>query len=250
MAAGARVDGADVQAGAAADAVQRLAADLVGAARACGRCRAARRAAPAGRRPRVTPVQSDVYGFIRSPVEERGSSWRNTSRSANVGTSFSIPTTVTSTARQRRAHAAVALRLDDAERAGLGDAEVRAADADLGAQEPLAQVEARRLGQVARVVGGDARRDRAREEVADLGAVAVDRRHEDVRRPVAVELQDQLGEVGLERVDARRRRARRSGWISSVVSDFTFTTSVDAVRPRDLDDDRVRLGRVARPSAR
>ena len=35
--------------------------------------------------------------------------------------------------------------------------------------------------------------------------------------------------------------------ISSVVSDFTFTTSVDAVRARDVDDDRVRLGGVARP---
>ena len=45
----------------------------------------------------MTPVQSDVYGFIRSPVDERGSSWRNTSRSAKRGTSFSIPSTVTST---------------------------------------------------------------------------------------------------------------------------------------------------------
>ena len=50
-----------------------------------------------GPSPGVTPVQSDVYGFIRSPVDERGSSCRNTSRSANVGTSFSIPSTVTST---------------------------------------------------------------------------------------------------------------------------------------------------------
>ena len=35
--------------------------------------------------------------------------------------------------------------------------------------------------------------------------------------------------------------------ISSVVSDFTFTTSSRAVRARDVGDDRVRLGRVARP---
>ena len=34
---------------------------------------------------------------MRSPVDERGSSWMNTSMSRHVGTSFSIPITVTST---------------------------------------------------------------------------------------------------------------------------------------------------------
>ena len=34
---------------------------------------------------------------MRSPVDDRGSSWRNTSRSAKRGSSFSIPSTVTST---------------------------------------------------------------------------------------------------------------------------------------------------------
>ena len=47
-----------------------------------------------GPSPGVTPVHVDVYGFIRSPVEDRGSSWRNTSRSRQVGTSFSMPMTV------------------------------------------------------------------------------------------------------------------------------------------------------------
>ena len=47
-----------------------------------------------GPSPGVTPVHSDVYGFIRSPVEDRGSSCRNTSRSAKVGSSFSMPMTV------------------------------------------------------------------------------------------------------------------------------------------------------------
>ena len=37
-----------------------------------------------GPSPAVTPVQSDVYGFIRSPVEERGSSCRKTSRSCEA----------------------------------------------------------------------------------------------------------------------------------------------------------------------
>ena len=49
-----------------------------------------------GPSPAVTPVHIDVYGFIRSAVEERGRSWRNTSRSCQRGTSFSIPITVIS----------------------------------------------------------------------------------------------------------------------------------------------------------
>ena len=49
-----------------------------------------------GPSPGVTPVQSDVYGFMRSPVDERGRSCRKTSRSSGAGTSFSIPTTVIS----------------------------------------------------------------------------------------------------------------------------------------------------------
>ena len=42
----------------------------------------------------------------------------------------------------------------------------------------------------------------AEEDLADLAAVAVDRGHEDVRRPVVAELHDELGEVGLVRGDA------------------------------------------------
>ena len=41
------------------------------------------------------------------------------------------------------------------------------------------------------------------EDVADLGAVAMDRRDEDVRRQVVAELDDHLGEIGLPDVDAR-----------------------------------------------
>ena len=52
---------------------------------------------------------------------------------------------------QGQAHAAVALGLDHADGAGLGDREVRAGDGDLGAQELLAQVQARGVGQVGRV---------------------------------------------------------------------------------------------------
>ncbi len=46
-----------------------------------------------GPSPSVVPVHVEVYGFIRSAVDERGSVWRNTSRSRQVGTIFSMPTT-------------------------------------------------------------------------------------------------------------------------------------------------------------
>ena len=91
----------------------------------------------------------------------------------------------------------------------LGDTEVGPADRQLRAQELLAQIEARGLGKLTRIVRDLGLGDRAPEEIADLRTVAVDRRDEDVRRPVAVELEDQLGEVGLDRVRRRRPRARR-----------------------------------------
>ena len=112
--AGARVDRAHVQARRAADAVQRLAADLVGQHVACARCRAARGGTPAARRRRARPSTATCTGSSAPPVEERGSSCRNTSRSRHSGSTFSIPITVTSTLGQRRAHAPVALGLDDA----------------------------------------------------------------------------------------------------------------------------------------
>ena len=55
-----------------------------------------------GPSPGVTPVQIEVYGFIRSAVDERGSNWRKTSRSRQVGTSFSMPITVIRTSGRVR----------------------------------------------------------------------------------------------------------------------------------------------------
>ena len=49
-----------------------------------------------GPSPGVTPVHIEVYGFIRSPVDDRGSSCMNTSRSRQAGTTFSMPITVIS----------------------------------------------------------------------------------------------------------------------------------------------------------
>ena len=66
----------------------------------------------------------------------------------------------------------------------------------------------RLVGQVVR--GGPAGgRHLAPEDVPDLGAVAVDRRHEDVRGQVVAQLDDQLREVGLPGGDALPARAPR-----------------------------------------
>ncbi len=49
-----------------------------------GRCRAGSGGTPAAHLRGVTPVHIEVYGFIRSAVDERGRSWRKTSRSCQV----------------------------------------------------------------------------------------------------------------------------------------------------------------------
>ena len=79
----------------------------------------------------------------------------------------------------------------------------------LGPQEPLAQVQPRRLGELAGLVAEVGPLERDAEEIADLGAVLVDRGHHDVGRRLAGELHDQLGEVGLGRRARRRGRAPR-----------------------------------------
>ena len=71
-------------------------------------------------------------------------------------------------------------------------------------EELRAQVQPRGLGERGRVVGQVVGAQLADEDVADLGPVPVDRRHEDVRGEVVVELDDQLGQVRLHGVDAIR----------------------------------------------
>ena len=162
-----------------------------------------------GPSPGVTPVQSVVYGFMRSPVDERGSSWRKTSRSSGVGTSFSIPTTVISVSGsvvQKRP-------LPSDSTTQTVPVSATAKFAPLIATR-AARNFARRYARAApasslRVVGEVGQPERAAEEVADLDAVLVDRRHEDVRRLLAGQLADQLGEIGLDDVDARAARAPR-----------------------------------------
>ena len=153
---------------------------------------------------------------------------------------------------QGQAHPAVALGLDDDQRAGLGDGEVRARDPDLGAQELLAQVEPRGVRELGRVVGeavgsrAAGRRHPGPEDLAHLGPVAVDGRHQDVGGQVVGELHDQLGQVGLPGRDAL-------GGEGLVEPDLLghhrldLHDLVDAVRLRDVGDDAAGLGGVPRP---
>src|SRR5699024_4338295 len=142
---------------------------------------------------------------MRSPVEERGSSCKNTSRSWKLGTTFSIPTTeirvlgrvrhirplpsdstttmvpVSATAK----FAPETATASDMSR-NFSRRKRRAASASSeGSSERLVQV-----------------RHRPQEDLADLGAVAVDRGHQDVAGGVPGQLDDQLGQVGLDGLDA------------------------------------------------
>jgi hypothetical protein len=69
---------------------------------------------------------------------------------------------------QRRAHAAVALGLEHADRARLGHGEVGAADSHARRQELRPQVPARRLSQGGRLVGQVRQVQLAGEHIADL----------------------------------------------------------------------------------
>src|SRR5918998_628216 len=102
---------------------------------------------------------------MRSPVDERGSSCRKTSMSCHTGTSFSMPMTVTSTSGS-----VVHIRPLPS------DSNMDTVPVSATAKFPP-------------------------EDVADLGAVAMDRGDEDVRGGIVVELDDELGEVCLDRCD-------------------------------------------------
>ena len=144
--------------------------------------------------------------------------------SCQAGTTFSMPITETSSAVSQ-AHPAIAFRLDDADGAGFGDAEIRPADRHRRAQKLLPQVRPgrgrKRAGFVGQAFGV---LEPAAEQLVDLRAVLVDRRHEDVRRPLAGKLDDQLGQVRLDRLDAGPGQPSLRP-ISSVVSDLILTTS-------------------------
>ena len=84
--------------------------------------------------------------------------------------------------RQGQAHAAIALRLDDGQGARLCDTEVSARNGDLRIHKLLAQEESRCLGQVCGIIRQAFIRvgHLLNEDVPDLSAVTVNRRDHDV----------------------------------------------------------------------
>ncbi len=102
----------------------------------------------------------------------------------------------------RGAHAAVALVLDQAQGTGFGDREVYTGHADLGGHEFLAQDSATDTDQFVDRVGVTGARHLVGEQAGDLLLGLVDRRHDDVRGLLAVELDDVLAHVALQRFDA------------------------------------------------
>ena len=114
-------------------------------------------------------------------------------------------------------------------------------------QELLPQVGPGRGGQGLRLVGQALGAfEPAAEELADLGPVLVDGRHEDVRRSLAGELDDQLGQVGLDRLDAHmRERLVEADLVGGQRLDLDHF--LGPVAGGDPGDDRVGLGRVLGP---
>ena len=186
---------------------------------------------------------------MRSPVEERGSSCSSTSRSCQRGEQLLDPHHRDQRRRQRRAHAAVALGLDDADGPGLGDREVRAADADA----TRAGTRSRRCTRAASASAAGssdrsaaAERARGRDRGSRCGCGGS--RGRGCATALAGELHDQLGEVGLDRLDPAASSASLSP-ISSVVSDLTLTTSRAPSACDELGHDPVGLGARRAPSA-
>ena len=183
---------------------------------------------------------------MRSPVDDRGSSCRNTSRSRKRGIAFSIPITVISTSGSVvhmrplpsdsttqivpvSATAKFAPEIATRARRNASRRWSRAASASsAGSSERLRQPEP------------------VAEEVADLGPVLVDRRHEQMRRPLVRELDDQLREVGLDRPDAGRlERLVEPDLVGR--ERLHLHDLVGPLGPDERDHELVRLRRVARP---
>ena len=100
------------------------------------------------------------------------------------------------------AHAPVAFVLDEAQGAGLGHREVDARQADVGFLELLAQHPAADLDEGVHVVGVVDAGDVLGKQPGDLLLGLVDRRHDDVGRLLAGQLDDVFAHVGFERAHA------------------------------------------------
>ena len=109
--------------------------------------------------------------------------------------------------RQRGRHAPVALVGDQDDGARGGDAEVAASDTDIGAQELLAQGAPRERRERLHVVGQLLPR-LAGEELADLRLGLVHGGADDVERPLAALLDDELAEIRLRHLGAEGGQRR------------------------------------------
>ena len=156
------------------------------------------------------PVTRLVYAEIGWPVALRASRRRNTARSASDGTSFSMPRQAMCTRARLMPRSALPSLVTTTSVPRLGDREVRAGDRRVGGEEARAQVGARDLGEPARVGLARGRRELAREQLADVGARPMDRRHDDVRGRLVGELHDPLAEVGVDHLDAAASRGAGS----------------------------------------
>ena len=215
VAAGPLVDRADVEAGRAPDAAQRLPADRVGQ----------RVGAAVVEQDEVERLRARRRASRRSTSRCRGSSARRSTSAAaaagrprgrcHVGTSFSMPMTVIRTSGRVRhirplpsdsttmtvpvsATAKLAPEMATLARRNFSRRWSRAASASAAGSSVRSAGAGRPAAAISR---GRSRGSRP---------VAVDRRHEDVGGQVVAELDDQLGEVGLPGGDALARRAPRS----------------------------------------
>ena len=245
MASGAAVDGADIEAGAAADAGEGLPSDRI---REDARAAVVEQHEVEGLRPVVGANSRPERGVRVHALARRraGQQLQEDLEVLEARQHLLDAHDGDQDAGKGRAHAPVALRLDDRDGAGLGDREVRARDGDLRAQEALAQVHASGLRERGRLVREAGHAERAAEEIADLRAVLVDRGDDDVRGSVPGELHDQLGEIGLERLHAcATERLVEPDLVGRHRLDLDDL--LDALREHEPGHDLGRLRRVARP---
>ena len=109
-------------------------------------------------------------------------------------------------ARQGRGQVAVALVGDDHRRAGLGDQQIGAGDADIGGEEFFPQQRPRLGHQIFRPVEPALARQAlvlAAKFLLDGLFVEMDDRGDDMARPLASELHDIFAEIGLDHLDLR-----------------------------------------------
>ena len=183
---------------------------------------------------------------MRSPVEERGQQLEEHLEVLPGGQQLLDAHHGDQDLREGRAHAPVALGLDHAHRPRLGDREVGPADPHRDREELRAQVRPGGGGESLGIVGEILDPQLGAEEVADLGPVAVDGGHEDVRGAVVGELDDELGQVGLDGVDAvglqRRVEVDLVGGQRLDLDDLPRAMGADHVGHHPVG-----LGAVARP---